>query len=166
MNILQTLAVLLIAPKLRYLISGAAIALLLGLFCRGIDRLFRPLSLWKRFSGTVTAAERRSTGTLLTVSFADRRRMQHTAVFSADADDAPEIGSPLRFVMERTMFESGNIPDSAEHAHEAAGKILTYPVYRRLLLRQFLHELLIQLLIWLAAFLLCAAAVHFCFPHP
>lgn len=168
MKALHQLAVWRIAPELRYLISGTALAVLAGLLIRGIDRLLQPLTVWKHFSGTITAAEHRSTDTILTVSFTDSSRIQHTVVFPAVLPDHQSLkaDSPLHFVMLRTMFESGNAPHDAAHASDAEGKILTVSAYRRLIRQQILRELTVQLLIWLIAALICAAAIRLCFPNP
>lgn len=162
------LAALQPAPMLRYLITGTALAILLGLICRGISKLLQPLTNWKHFSGTVIAAERQNTHMILTVSYTDSRCMQHIIVFPVTLAEYHHLKSemPLPFVIDRVYFEAGNVPTDAAHAAEAEGNILLYQTYRRLLLRQTLRELMIQLLLWLAAALLCAAAIYFCFPNP
>ncbi len=154
--------------KMRYLITGAAIALLFGLICRGISRVLHPLTVWQRFTGTLTAAERRENDTVLTVTFTDSRRLQHTAAFPAvlPAHQKLQDGTAIRFAMQRTLFESGSYPQHAADASDAAGKILLADAWKRLIFRQILRELMIQLGIWLAAALLCAAAVRICFPKP
>lgn len=157
-----------LAPMLRYLITGTALAILFGLIFRGIGRVLHPFTVWKQFSGTVIAAERQNTVMLLTVSYQDSHRIQHTAVFPTALSDShcPKPETPIRFVIARAYWEAGNLPTNAASAAEAAGNILLYPVYRSLLLRQVFRELMIQLLVWLAAAVLCAAAVYFCFPKP
>ena len=114
---------------MRYLITGASIALLFGAVCRGIGRLMQPLTLWQCFTGTLTAAERRRHDTVLTVTFTDSRRMQHTAVFPAVLPEASVLhaGMQIRFAMQRALFESGAYPQDAVHASDAAGRIL--PAY-------------------------------------
>ena len=154
--------------KMRYLITGAAIALLFGLVCRGLGRILHPLTVWQRFTGTLTAAERREHDTVLIVTFADSRRLQHTAAFPAvlPTDQTMQAGMNIRFAMQRTVFEAGSYPQNAADASDAAGIILLANAYQKMLRRQILRELIIQLVIWLAAALLCAAAVRLCFPKP
>ena len=152
--------------KWRYLITGAALALLFGLLCRGLSRILRPLTRWQRFSGTLLAAERQDTQALLTVAFTDSRRVRHTVAFPAalPAERMPQPGTPIRFAMDCALFVSGSYPQDAASAAEAQGKILLSDACRRLLVKEIVHEFAVQLLTWLAAALLCYAAVRLCFP--
>ena len=164
------MAVLMIrlAPVWRYFITGAALAVLFGLICRGIGILLHPLTRWKFFTGTLTAAEPDAAQTVLTVSFADSNRMQQTVSFPAEIPDSAELqpGTPVRFAVLRTLYEAGTLPRDASEAGASAGKILLPDACRKLLRKQFLRTLLQQLVIWAAAALLCAAAIRLCFPKP
>lgn len=150
--------------KLRYLITGAALALLFGLICRGLSSIFRPLSLWQRFRGTLLTAVQQNSQTILTVSFTDSRRMQHTTAFPAQTDRPPQPGEAVRFAMDRALFISGSYPQNASDAAEAEGKILLHAPYRRRLAKEIAQRLAVWLVIWLIAALICFAAVKLCFP--
>ena len=133
------MAVLMIrlAPVWRYFITGAALAVLFGLICRGIGILLHPLTRWKFFTGTLTAAEPDAAQTVLTVSFADSNRMQQTVSFPAEIPDSAELqpGTPVRFAVLRTLYEAGTLPRDASEAGASAGKILLPDACRKLLPR-------------------------------
>ena len=158
MNADATLLVVL--GKWRWLITGSALAVLLGLICRAGGRLLAPLQTYRRFDGTCTAVSRAGTQNAVTVSFSDRNRIQHTAVLLTD--DAVSAGMPLRVAVRRSVFASGALPQNAAEA--AAGDVITERAYRRQLRNILLRELFIQSLTCGIALAVCLIAVKLCFP--
>ena len=153
-------------PLERYLLTGTALAVLLGLICRGIGKLMQPFSRWKYFTGTLKSAVQTASGTVLTLVFTDSRRLQHTVSFPVQMQDSADKhpGSQMRIAVLCTLYEAGTLPHDPENAADAAGKILPADICRKQLRREILHTLLCQLPVWAAAALLFAVSVRLCFP--
>ncbi len=148
--------------KWRYFLTGSALALLFALIVRGIGRIIQPLTEWQSFRGTVTDTASQNGETLLTVSFTDSRRLRHTVCFPAKT--AVQTGNAIRFAMQRSLFLSGNYPQTTAQAAESAEQILPHDAYRRSMIRQIMRTIAMQLMIWLAAALISAVTVRSCFP--
>ena len=155
-----------LGPFGRYLLTGTALAVLLGLICRGIGKLMQPFSRWKYFTVKLKSAVQTASGTVLTVEFTDSRRMQHTVSFPVQTQDSADIhpGSQMRIAVLCTLYEAGTLPHNPENAADAEGKILPANICRKQLRRGFLHMFLCQLPVWAAAALLFAVSVRLCFP--
>ena len=153
-------------PFGRYLLTGAALALLLGLICRGIGKLMQPFSRWKYFTGTLESAVQTASGTVLTVVFTDSRRLRHTVSFPVQMQDHTDYrpGSQMRIAVLHALYEAGTLPQKPADAADAEGKILPADICRKQLRREFLRTLLCRLPVWAAAALLFAASVRLCFP--
>lgn len=153
-------------PFGRYLLTGAALALLLGLICRGIGKLMQPFSRWKYFSGILKSVVQNASGTVLTVEFTDSRRMQHTVSFPVQMQDHTDYQpeSQMRIAVLRTLYEAGTLPQKPADAADAAGKILPAAICRKHLRKDFLRTFLRLLPVWTAAVLLFAVSVRLCFP--
>lgn len=148
--------------KWRYFLTGSALALLFALIVRGIGSVLHPLTEWQSFRGTLKDITMRNGQKILTVAFTDSRRLQHTVCFSAGSD--AQAGDEIPFAMQRSLFLSGSYPQQPEQAAESEDKILLHDAYCRNLFRQILRILAVRLILCLAAALLCAVTVRFCFP--
>lgn len=148
--------------KWRYFLTGSALALLFALVVRGLGRIFLPLTEWQSFRGTVEDIAEQNAQTLLTVTFTDSRLLQHKVCFPAET--GAKAGDEIRFAMQRSLFLSGDYPQNPAHAAESAGRILLRDAQRRQLLRQILQRAAGYILLWIAAAVLCAVTIRFCFP--
>ena len=156
-------AIMLIAlGKWRYLITGAAFAVLFGLLCRACGRLLSPLQSRRTFSGTCTAVIPAEGRNAVAVAFSDRRQLRHTAAFLTD--EPVKAGETLRIAIRAEVFAAGAYPKELSRAAEAGEDIVTARAYRKTLRNILLRELLIQCITCGIALAVCAAAVKICFP--
>lgn len=151
--------------KERYLITGIAFAVLLGMLCRAGGKLFSHFGRRICFTGTCTAAAAAAQQTAVAVQFTDSSRLTHTAAFRTSAPEAASLhpGDRAAVAIRTEIFASGEYPEMLADAR-ANGDILLRSEYRRTLAAALLRELIVQLIccgIALAVFLI---AMHICFP--
>ena len=147
----------------RYVITGAALAALLGLTLRAVGRLLDPFARWRMFRGTCCETDGNGT---LTVRFTDGNRVQHIAAFHSDAPQAAALqpGDSVRIALRTELFVSGNYPAALADAALAGRNILLRTEQRALLRRTLLRELLVQLVICGIALAVFLFTMHRCFP--
>ena len=155
-------AVLLSLGKWRYLIAGTALALLFGLICRAVGKLFSLRGQWLLFTGTCTEIARINEKNAVAVRFTDVHRLHHTAAFCTGDPDI-QCGDPVRFAIRTAAFSAGTFPQHTEQA-DTAGDILSYPAFRSMRLRTFCRTLCTELLICGAALAVFVMTMKFCFP--
>ncbi len=148
---------------LRYLLTGIATVLLLGLFCRFLGRMIAPFAQWVTFRGTCIHAEQTPQGTLLQIQFQDRNRLNHTAAFLTEHPHGAAVhpDDTVQIAMRAKVFAAGEYPDTTpEPIH--ARSIFLAAEQKKLLRRALLKELLAGILSCGTAFALFYLAMrHF-----
>ncbi|MBQ4346649.1 MAG: hypothetical protein IJC75_05875 [Oscillospiraceae bacterium] len=161
---LQASVIVMQAPEyLRYLLTGIATVLLLGLFCRFLGRMITPFAEWVTFRGTCTHREQTPQGTLLVVQFQDHNRLSHKAAFLTAHPSAAGLQpeDTVKIAMRTKVFAAGEYSDTTpEPLH--ARNIFPAAEQKKLLRRTLLKELLVGFLSCGAAFVLFYLAMkHF-----
>lgn len=160
---MHTAAMLLVSlGKWRYFITGTAFAILFGLICRACGKLLEPFGIWRRFSGTCTDAVPQDGRTAVTVTFADSRRVSHTAAFLTE--EPFSAGSDVQIAIKAEVFAAGAYPQTLAQAAEAGGDLITGHAYRRWIRNTLFRELALQLVICGIALAVFIAAMRICFP--
>lgn len=160
----QASVIVMQAPEyLRYLLTGIATVLLLGLFCRFLGRMFAPFAEWVTFSSTCIHAEQTPQGTLLQVQFQDHNRLNHKVAFLTKHPSAAALQSddPVKIALRAKVFSAGEYSDTTPEPFHARNVFLAAE-QKKLLRRALLKELLVGILSCGTAFALFYLAMrHF-----
>ncbi|MBQ3939933.1 MAG: hypothetical protein II723_02360 [Oscillospiraceae bacterium] len=145
------------AVDLRWLLTGLALALLLGVVCRAAGRLLSLIGERLVFSAECTAAEPAEGGIVLSVRFSDRAGLSHRAALLTDTPAAP--GDRVKIAVDCRAFRMGSYPQTPP---EAAGSrdVLLLSAYRAERRKRALLLLMKELLLCGAAFALFLLAKH------
>ena len=160
--------VLLLMPtgRLRYFLSGLALALLLLTVCRTVGRLFAVFGRRRVFRGVCTESRPDQAGTALCVQFQDAGMLHHSAAFVTQEAAARELraGDAAAVAIRTAVFASGSYAQEPSQP-DRSGDIVLLRVYRREICRALLKTLLVRSLICGAALAVFLLTVRFCFPQ-